>query len=84
MPEGAFIDVGALDQIPHGSGRTFTVDGANVAVFRGDERLYAIEDACLRCGESLARGALDGTQVTCACGWRYDIARGCVMQVPGM
>jgi nitrite reductase/ring-hydroxylating ferredoxin subunit len=84
MPEGVFIDVGTLDQIPHGSGRTCHVADISVAVFRAGERLYAIDDACLRCGNSLSRGALDGTHVTCACGWRYDLARGCVPQVPGL
>ena len=84
MPQGVFIDVGTIDQIPRGSGRTCHVDDVSVAVFRDGERWFAVDDACLRCGASLVRGTLDGSHVTCACGWRYDLAEGCVPQVPGL
>jgi len=84
MPQGVFIDVGTIDQIPRGSGRTCHVDDVSVAVFRDGERWFAVDDACLRCGASLVRGTLDGSHVTCACGWRYDLVRGCVPQVPGL
>jgi len=84
MSQGSFIEVGTIDQIPRGSGRTCHVDDVSVAVFRVDERWFAVDDACLRCGDSLVRGTLDGIHVICACGWRYDLAQGCVPQVPGL
>ena len=55
-----------------------------MAVFNVDGTIYAIDDACLHKGSSLATGQLDGKVVTCrAHGWRYDIATGGTMSSPG-
>lgn len=68
-------------------GRTIVVTtplGA-VAIFVLGEALFAIDDACIRCGTSLATGNVQRTVVTCAgCGWRYDIATGQVKNVPAL
>ena len=54
-----------------------------VAIFNVDGRLFAIDDSCLRCGASLASGALRGRHVSCSrCDWQYDVITGCVHGVP--
>jgi nitrite reductase/ring-hydroxylating ferredoxin subunit len=37
-----------------------------VAIFNVDGKLFAIDDWCLRCGASLASGALRGRRVICS------------------
>ena len=61
------------------------VAGEAVAVFNVDGHLYALDDACILCGSSLAIGLVEGTSVICAgCDWRYDITSGCVHGIPGL
>lgn len=80
-----YVDVGPLDQLAAGSGRAAKRGDTTVAVFHVVGLVYAIDDACMRCGASLAAGKLEGTIVTCAsCAWRYDVATGCVTGVPSL
>jgi 3-phenylpropionate/trans-cinnamate dioxygenase ferredoxin subunit len=59
--------------------------GTAIAVFDVGGALYAIEDACLRCGSPLVAGSLVDTVVTCpGCGWRYDLGSGCVVGLPAL
>lgn len=79
-----FVEVASLDQVPPGSGTSFTVAGKGVAVFNVDGTIYAIDDACLHQGSSLAAGRLDGKIVTCrAHRWRFDVTTGSTMSSPG-
>ena len=69
------------------AGRTGVVQtpvGA-VAIFAVAEALFAIDDACIRCGTSLGVGCVQRAIVTCTgCGWRYDIRTGQVKNVPAL
>jgi nitrite reductase/ring-hydroxylating ferredoxin subunit len=56
-----------------------------VALFAVGDAVYAIEDGCLRCGSTLVTGALVGRVVSCpVCGWRYDVAQGCLVGLPAL
>jgi nitrite reductase/ring-hydroxylating ferredoxin subunit len=56
-----------------------------LAIFAVAEALFAIDDACIRCGRSLCAGSVHRAIVTCAgCGWRYDIPTGQVKNVPAL
>jgi nitrite reductase/ring-hydroxylating ferredoxin subunit len=84
MPMADFVEVARLDQIPPGTGNSFTVAGRDVAVFNVDGAIYAMEDSCQHKGASLGNGQLDGKVVTCrAHGWRYDVTTGSTMNVLG-
>jgi nitrite reductase/ring-hydroxylating ferredoxin subunit len=84
MTMADFIEVARLDQIPPGSGMSFTVADKEVAIFNVDGAVYAMEDSCLHKGASLGTGKLEGNVVTCrAHGWRYDVTTGSTMNVPG-
>ena len=79
-----FVEVARLDQVPPGSGTSFTVAGKGVAVFNVDGTICAMDDTCLHQGSSLGAGRLDGKVVTCrAHGWRYDVTTGSVASSPG-
>lgn len=83
QPESEFIEVGRVEQVPAGTGTTFTVAEKQIAVFNVNDTLYAIADNCLHRGSSLGSGKLDGKVVTCrAHGWRFDVTTGNTMHVP--
>lgn len=78
-----FVEVTTLDDVPAGKGRAFTVAGKEIALFNVDGTVYAIDDACLHHGSSLASGLLQGKVVICpAHGWRYNVTTGFLSHVP--
>jgi nitrite reductase/ring-hydroxylating ferredoxin subunit len=79
-----FVDVASVDQIAPGTAFVVTVAADRIALFNMDGHLYAVEDSCARCGSSLAAGTLDGTLVSCTCGWKYEVTTGCVNGIPAL
>jgi nitrite reductase (NADH) small subunit len=73
------VVLGAVDQIPLGEGRTFTVGSAMVAVFRlRDGSLRAVSAVCPHRGGPLADGQIDNTVVVCPLHLNvFDLATGC-------
>jgi ferredoxin-nitrite reductase len=65
------------DEIAEGSGKTITVSGTEIAVFKCEGQLYATQNWCPHAGSALAAGALDGGAVVCpAHGYRFDLRTG--------
>jgi 3-phenylpropionate/trans-cinnamate dioxygenase ferredoxin component len=82
---GQFIDVAPVGEIAPGRAIVVTAWAEAVALFNLDGQVFAIDDACVRCGSSLAAGTLRGTIVLCSgCDWRYDITTGCVNGIPAL
>jgi len=78
-------EIALVEQLVPGSATCATVAGSNVALFNVNGRLFATDDACVRCASSLAKGRLEGHVVACGtCGWQYDVTTGCVAGLPGM
>lgn len=79
-----FVEVTRSEQVPPGSGATYTVADKQVAIFNVGGTIYAMADGCLHHGSSLGSGRLDGKIVTCRShGWRYDVTTGSTLHVPG-
>jgi len=80
------IDVGPLDEIPPGEGRTYAVAGEQVAVFRlRDGSLRAIDAVCPHRGGPLADGLIDEYVVVCPLhGHTFDTSTGCEVGGSGM
>jgi nitrite reductase (NADH) small subunit len=80
------VDVGRLDEIPRGEGRTYAVGGEQVAVFRlRDGSLRAIDAVCPHRGGPLADGLIDEHVVVCPLhGHAFDTSTGCEVGGSGM
>jgi nitrite reductase [NAD(P)H] small subunit len=72
------VVLGPVDEIPIGEGRTFAVDGEQIAVFRlRDGSLRAIEAVCPHKGGPLADGLADDRVVVCPLhGYTFDMCTG--------
>jgi nitrite reductase (NADH) small subunit len=72
------VVVGSLDEIPVGEGRTFALDGEQIAVFRlRDGSLRAIDAVCPHKGGPLADGLADDRVVVCPLhGHTFDMCTG--------
>jgi 3-phenylpropionate/trans-cinnamate dioxygenase ferredoxin subunit len=73
------FQVGALADIPAGTGRAFDVDGHRIAVFRVDDELYAIDDTCSHAEASLSAGEFDPDEYCVECplhGSIFDVRSG--------
>ena len=74
-----------LEQIPPGRVVVAETGKIRLALFNLDGRIFAIDDFCLRCSSSLARGALTAAIVSCDnCTWKYDVQTGCVNGVSAL
>ncbi len=71
--------VTSVDQIPVGEGRTFLVEGRQVAIFHThDGAIHATQAHCPHLNGPLADGLLGGTTVVCPLHDRtYDLKTGC-------
>ena len=72
------VNLGSVDRIPLGQGRSFEVQGISVAVFRSrDGSVFATQAACPHKGGPLADGLLGQCTLVCplhACG--FDVSSG--------
>jgi nitrite reductase/ring-hydroxylating ferredoxin subunit len=69
----------ARGDIAEGRGRTLRLQGLRVAVFRDQNRTYAIDAVCPHSGADLGEGRVQHGRVTCPeHGWTFDLATGCM------
>jgi nitrite reductase/ring-hydroxylating ferredoxin subunit len=81
MPD--WVPIVEESAIAAGSGAKFFVDDIEVAVFRSDGDLYAIEGRCPHKGASLGNGTLENGQVTCPWhDWKFDLKTGAGLTSP--
>lgn len=71
------IPVCPSDELPEGECRVVTVGDRDVAVFRSDGAVFAIDDLCPHAGASLSTGYVEKGCVTCPWhGWRFRLSDG--------
>jgi len=69
--------------VVEGRGNTFSLDGRNIALFRVNGTVYAIDDACRHEDGPLGEGDLEGSVVTCPYhNWRFDVTNGDCLTEP--
>src|SRR6266446_1718041 len=75
MPEGRvtgkWVRVAALTELPtEGLGHSVKAEGLDIALFRWNDRVYAIEDLCPHLGFPLSEGIMQAGEVICSWhGW---------------
>ncbi len=78
-----WIDVMAESALAEGGHVLVDVDGYDVAIFKLDGELYAIEDVCSHDGAEIASGELQGDEIVCPRhGARFCIKTGQVKCAP--
>ena len=66
-----------VEVIPENGGRQFRVDGHEVAVFRVNGRVYALDGKCPHRGGPLGFGDVIGKRVMCPWhAWSFDLETG--------
>ena len=69
---------GRADEIPAGGSKVVEIKGQNVAIFKADGVLYAVENTCPHQGGPLGEGYLeDNCIVSCPWhAWSFDVTTG--------
>ena len=79
------MKIARLAQIAPGTVTAVTIADATIALFNRDGTVTALDDACVRCGHSLAAGRFEANTICCSgCDWCYDVSSGCVSGVPAL
>ena len=66
IQDQAWVDIGAISDIPVRGARVVKTAAGCVAVFRtAENEAYALEDRCPHKGGPLSQGIVHGTSVTC-------------------
>jgi nitrite reductase (NADH) small subunit len=72
-----YVRIGRVDDVPKLEGRSVTVDGRRIAVFRLADGWAAIDGACPHAGGPLSDGLVAERCVTCPLhGRRFDLHTG--------
>lgn len=72
------------DDLAEASGKCVkTPEGREIALFKSDGRLYAMDNVCPHRGAPLAEGHLEGNVVTCPWhAWQFNVTTGACLTVP--
>jgi 3-phenylpropionate/trans-cinnamate dioxygenase ferredoxin subunit len=78
VPEGEFVRVCRLDELPPVGAAAADINGTLVAIVRTEDgEVHAVDDTCSHANVSLSEGELDGCTLECWLhGSRFDIRTG--------
>lgn len=80
-----FVKVARFQEIPTEKGRVIEVEGKEIALFRSDGSVYAIDNLCLHEGGPLGHGPVKDGIVTCPWHlWRFDVRTGAMVEASSM
>lgn len=78
-----WVDVAAENALAVGENMVVDVDGIDVAIFKLEEGLFALEDVCTHDGAEIASGVIDGDEIICPRhGAKFCIKTGVVKCAP--
>ena len=81
MPEAVF----KFEDVVEGVGKEFAMNGAPVAVFKSCGEMFAIQGLCPHASAPLAKGVVEGAEVTCGeHGYRFDLRTGECLSDPAL
>ncbi len=74
---GEFTKVAKKSEIPEDTGKYVEVKGREIALFKVNGKVYAIDHVCAHQGGPLAEGGISDNVVTCPWhGWEYNVTTG--------
>lgn len=74
---GKMVKVAKKSEIPDDQGICVEVNGREVALFKVQNKVYAIDQICPHAGGPLAEGGLHGDKVMCPWhGWEFNVKTG--------
>jgi NAD(P)H-dependent nitrite reductase small subunit len=83
MPE--FVRVARLEELPTDTGWVVEAEGQEIALFRVEEAVYALENECPHREGPLGDGELEDEIVTCPFhAWQINVRTGEVVYNPGL
>ena len=78
-----WITVARIDALPNDKGKVVEVEGRQIALFRVDGGVYAIDNRCPHEGGPLGAGHVQNGVVTCPWHqWRFDVRTGALIVAP--
>lgn len=79
------IKLANVNDIPEGKGIIAKAeDGREIALFKVQGQVFALENVCPHMGGPLGEGDIEGTCITCPWhGWQFDIKSGTCENMPG-
>ncbi len=73
-----------VEEVPETGAKVIELSGRRVAVFRAEERFYAVDDVCPHQDRPLADGQVEDGHLVCPWhGWRFDLGTGQCDLSPG-
>lgn len=77
LRQRGYQPVCAVEKLVEGQGRTAFLGTTRIALFKIEDAIYAIKNACPHAGASLSMGELRGLVVTCPRhDWRFHVGSG--------
>jgi len=74
---GEFVKVVKKSELPPDTGKYIEVRGKEIALFKVQDKIYALDHICPHAGGPLAEGGLNNRIVTCPWhGWDFDVTTG--------
>lgn len=70
---GGWKVIDNISQVKNGAMKVVEVSGKSLVTLRVNGKLYAYRNECPACGVPLNNGTLEGTEIRCNLGHRYDV-----------
>lgn len=78
-----FVQAAALADIPQGGVLAVDIDGAEIALVRDGDDIYALRDECSHAAIPLSEGDVEGCEIECWLhGSRFDVRTGEPVNLP--
>ena len=74
---GEFVKVCKKSEIPSDTGKLVQANGKDIALFKAEDKIYALHPVCPHQGGPLDEGGIVDKVVTCPWhGWEFDVTTG--------
>lgn len=73
----AFVELAKIEEVQEGTGKSFQTEGKNIAIFKKNGQVFALDNVCSHRGGPLCDGDIDELSVKCPWhGFEFDFKTG--------